>query len=101
MKSKITTKIDKRIGQLAKRINNLTIQSETVYSQEVDLIIVSDCRDKYRIERALDGMLGFCFDENMLKLYRKLCRYYYSIDSCATVEYVYAYRDMWDSGTEG
>ncbi len=98
MKSKITIKANRRIGQLAKRINKLTIQSETIYSQEVDLIIVSDCRDKYRIERVLDGMLGFCFDKNMLKLYRKLCRYYYSIDSRATVEYIYAYRDMWDSG---
>jgi hypothetical protein len=33
-------------------------------------------------------------------LYKKLCRYYYNIDPQATVEYVNAYRDMWDSEIE-
>ena len=44
--------------------------------------------------------LDFCFDERMLYLYRKLCRYYYHIDAEATVGYVNAYRDMWDERKE-
>ena len=93
---KLDTKFVNNIRNLAKGINNLAVQAETIYSQEADSIIVSACRDKYRIERTLDGMLDFCFDKNMLELYRKLCRYYYGIDKLAAAGYVYAYCDMWD-----
>jgi hypothetical protein len=41
-------------------------------------------------------MLNFCFDDGMLVLYKKLCRYYFDIDPKATVSYVHAYREMWD-----
>ncbi len=84
------------IKQLAKSINDLAGQAVAEYSQDVDAIIVSQSRDRNRIEHALDGMLDFCFDNNMLKMYKRLCRYYYEIDPAETAEYVYAYRNMWD-----
>ena len=84
------------IKQLAKSINELAVQAVAEYSMEVDAISSSRCRDKNRIEHVLDGMLDFCFDKNMLKLYKKFCRYYYGINPTAAVEYIYAYRDMWE-----
>jgi hypothetical protein len=48
------------------------------------------------IEHCLDGMLGFCFDDEMLLLYKKLCRYYFDIDQEAMVFYINSYREMWD-----
>lgn len=66
------------------------------YSAEVEAIINMKSRDSGRIERSLDGMLDFCFDDGMLMLYKKLCRYYYDINPEATVSYVNAYREMWD-----
>jgi len=45
----------------------------------------------------LDGILDFCFDADMLLLYKKLCRYYFNIDPVATVSYINFYREMWDS----
>ncbi len=56
------------------------------------------CRDHQRIEHLLDGMLDFGFDAAMVRLYKKLCRYYFEIYPMATASYVYAYRDMWDEG---
>ncbi|MBN1106451.1 MAG: hypothetical protein JXL84_23810, partial [Deltaproteobacteria bacterium] len=50
-------------------------------------------------ERCLDGMLDFCFDDEMLVLYKKLYRYYLNIDPEATASYVHFYREMW--GNEG
>jgi len=41
-------------------------------------------------------MLDFCFDDEMLVCYKKLCRYYIDIDPEATASYVRAYREMWD-----
>ncbi|MGP8323527.1 MAG: hypothetical protein ACT6FG_05995 [Methanosarcinaceae archaeon] len=74
----------------------LARQAEQQYSFEVEAILQDKCRDPRRIECLLDGMLGFCFDDGMLRLYKKLCRYYFKIDPVATASYVYAYREMWD-----
>ncbi len=41
-------------------------------------------------------MLDFGFDAAIVRLYKKLCRYYFKIDPRATASYIYAYRDMWD-----
>ncbi len=51
-----------------------------------------------KIEESLDRLLDYCFDGRILPLYRKLCRYYYQIDQAAAVEYVNAYRNMWECG---
>lgn len=78
-------------------MQNLTRQAEREYSAKVDTLIQTNCRDSMRIERLLDGILDFCFDADMLQLYKKLCRYYFNIDVVATVSYITFYREMWDS----
>ena len=83
--------------ELAKEIQFLAKRAVIEYEQELDGIVDSNCREKCRIERTLDGMLDFGFDKDMVELFRKLCRYYYAIDQNAAAEYVLAYRDMWDS----
>jgi len=93
----MTRKRDQKITQLAKNIQSLAIKAVTTYEREINEIVDSNCREKRRIECILDGVLDFCFDKNMLELYRKLCRYYYVIDQSAAAEYVLAYRDMWES----
>jgi hypothetical protein len=45
-------------------------------------------------------MLSFCFDEQMLLLYKKLCRYYWDLNPQATADYVNYYREMWDEESE-
>ncbi len=84
------------ISGIAKSIQGLTAHAVCEYSREADAIIVSQSLEKQYIERTLDGMLGFCFDKNMLKFYKRLCKYYYGIDPTAAAGYFYAYRDMWD-----
>lgn len=84
------------VGKLAVARQQLALQAEQQYSFEVDSILQDECRDPQHIERLLDGMLDFCFDDEMLCLYKKLCRYYFKIDPVATASYVYAYREMWD-----
>ena len=97
----MTRKRDQEITQLAKNIQSLAIKAVTTYAREINEIVDSNCREKRRIEYTLDGMLDFCFDKNMLELYRKLCRYYYAIDQNAAAGYALAYRDMWESKDSG
>ena len=101
VKSKTELQIDdlvRSIGELAKARNQLAHQAEQQYVPEVEDVLRTQCRDTNRIERLLDGILDFCFDPAMLQLYKKLCRYYFTINPEATVSYVNAYREMWDEG---
>ncbi|MCG7848706.1 MAG: hypothetical protein MIO93_05950 [ANME-2 cluster archaeon] len=84
------------IEKLAMAQQQLARQAEQQYSVEVDSILRDKCHEPQRIERLLDGMLDFCFDDEMLRLYKRLCRYYFKMDPVATTSYVYAYREMWD-----
>ena len=86
----------KSIGELVKSSRRLARVAVRQYSAKVDAILKAQSRDSSRIERCLDGMLDFCFDQRMLALFKKLCRYYFDIDPEATVSYVNAFREMWD-----
>jgi len=75
----------------------LAKQAVGIYKQEVDEIIRSKNTDDHKIQLTLDYMLSFCFDEHMLLLYKKLCRYYWDLNPQATADYVNYYREMWDN----
>jgi hypothetical protein len=99
MKSKTKPHLDdlvQSIGEIARAGRRLARQAEKQYAPEVEDILRTQCRDPQRIEHLLDGILDFGFDAAMVRLYKKLCRYYFEIDRRATASYVYAYRDMWD-----
>jgi hypothetical protein len=92
----MTDTLVQNISGLVSGIQRLVRQAYAEYSPEVDSVINEQSSDPKRIERLLDGILDFCFDPEMLRLYKKLCRYYFAIDPEATVSYVNSYRDMWD-----
>jgi hypothetical protein len=99
MKSETDSRKDDLVqntGELAGGIQKLAREAVHEYSAEVEAILKVKSRDSGRIERCLDGMLDFCFDDEMLVFYKKLCRYYIDIDPEATASYVRAYREMWD-----
>ena len=75
----------------------LARQALSEYSVLVDSIVVSKTTDQNRIEHTLDGILDFCFDADMLQLFKKSCRYYFTINPLATASYINIYREMWDN----
>jgi len=91
-----TNELVQAVGELAVARQQLARQAEQQYSFEVDSILRNQCCEPQRIECLIDGMLDFCFDDEMLCLYKDLCRYYFKIDPVATASYIYAYREMWD-----
>ena len=99
MKRETESRLDElveRVGELAEGAQGLAQVAVRQYSAEVEAIMKGQSRDSSRVERCLDGMLDFCFDHEMLTLYKKLCRYYFDIDPEATASYVHGYREMWD-----
>lgn len=91
-----TGSISDELDKLVSGFGQLTVQAYEVYAPIVEDIVNNKSRDTEEIEHTLDRMLGFCFDEKMLALFKRLCRHYYYIDPVATSAHVYAYRDMWD-----
>ena len=89
------------ISALAGSLRGINQQAVREYTPVVEAILRSRSRDARHIERTLDGLLDFCGHEPALQLYKKLCRYYFSINPAVTAEYIYAYRDMWDSEAKG
>lgn len=89
------------IKKLAQMQNQLAQQAYTAYVPLVENIIASQIKDVNQISLTLDYMLDFCFDDKILTLYRKLCRYLCGIDQETTAYYVNAYRERWDEeGTQ-
>jgi hypothetical protein len=88
------------IVDLVGSVSDLARRAVVEHAPVVDLIVRRRSRDVRHIEHTLDGLLDFCLDPGALVLFRKLCRHYYFIDPSAAAEYVYAYRDMWDSEAE-
>jgi hypothetical protein len=85
------------ILEMAKAAEQLTLRAVGLYSVEVENIIESNTKNQQTIERCLDGILDFCYDKKMLLLYKKLCRYYVTINEAAVIEYINIYRELWDS----
>nr|QNO44788.1 hypothetical protein PKEDLMNC_00004 [Methanosarcinales archaeon ANME-2c ERB4] len=72
MKNKVkppTNELVQVIGELVVARQQLARQAEQQYSFEVDSILRDQCREPRRTECLLDGMLDFCFDDEMLRLY--------------------------------
>jgi hypothetical protein len=88
--------ISSELNKLVSGFGQLAEQAYQAYSPIVEDIVNSKSRNTQEIEHTLDSILGFCFDNKMLALFKKLCRHYYYIDPVATSAHVYAYREMWD-----
>ena len=67
------------------------------YRPLVDDILRTGSRDAQHIEHTLDGLLDFCGHAPVVLMYRQLCRHYWPLDQVATVFYINAYREWWDS----
>jgi len=86
----------KSIRELVKYLGALRERAFVEYEPIVNGIINSYSRYRKEIERTLDGLLDFCGNPAVLRLYKKLCRYYYYLDSAATSRYIGYYLEQWE-----
>ena len=88
------------VKELAAGLQALSRQADEQMTPTVEGILRSRTRDVRHIEQTLDRLLDHCGYEPAVLLYRRLCRHYWAIDPVATVSYVNAYRELWDSPDE-
>jgi hypothetical protein len=82
--------------ELAESINKITKDAFLIYEEQVDRIYRNKVKEEKEIEQVIDALLGYCYDEKMLLLFKTICRYYYAINPAVTSGYANIYRDLWD-----
>jgi len=85
------------IQTLAQQLKNLANQALPIYTQKVEAIINNEMQDHNQIELTFDGILDFCYDDEMLLLYKKLARYYFTINPQGTANYINYYRERYEN----
>jgi hypothetical protein len=85
------------IKAIVSQFSSLASEALKVYTPIVNEIIEKQSQDENHIQRTLDYLLDFCFDDKMLNLYKRLCRYYWDINPQVTADYINYYREMYDS----
>ncbi len=85
------------IGKLDQLQKQIIKEKMPYFKTSVAEIIKDKIEDAKPIEQLLDQLLDLAFDEEVLLQLKKLCRYYFKIDSVATVSYIKGYREMWDN----
>src|SRR5262249_48737525 len=88
------------LRELVPSLSGLARRAVDVCAPIVEDIVRAESRDVRRIEHTLDGLLGFRFDPEALRLFKRPCRHDWSFDPVATASHIPAYREMGDSEPE-
>jgi len=86
------------IFEMARQIQELNKIIIAGIKPRLDNVISNRITDSKTIERLFDELLDCAgMSEEGLILFKRLCRYYFHIDPTTTAEYIYIYRDLYDS----
>lgn len=87
----------KSVAELHKLQRQVVNTNMPHFKSEVNSIVGNKIKDENRICQLLDALLDLAFDDEVLVLFKRLCRHYYFINKEAAFDYVNAYREMWDA----
>ena len=85
------------IGELQKLQQQAIDTNMPYFTSEVNTIIDNNIKDENRIFHLLDALLDLASNDDVLVLYKKLCRHLYFINQRAAFEYINGYREQWDT----
>ena len=84
---------------MCRNILDLHRQRFIILKNEIENIIENNIKDDIYIQRKLDELLDvllFYENDDTLLVFRKLCKYYFSINPQATVRYINFYKEQND-----
>ncbi|MDR2232390.1 MAG: hypothetical protein LBE56_04605 [Tannerella sp.] len=87
-------------GAIAEQMHGMAESALYRFTPIAEDIISGKIAGANNIGHQLDFMLDYCFDDNVLILYKRVLRSLYPKYPELVSTYVYAYRDMWDSDDE-
>lgn len=84
---------------MCKTIIDLNKQKYEVIKDEIEKVFSDNIKDEMYIQRKLDEMLDILLsyeNDDSLLLFKKLCKFYFSINPQVTVQYINYYREQND-----
>jgi hypothetical protein len=83
--------------ELATRMNGCTSLAIIQYRPIADGIINGMITDRHEVDLILDYMLDFCFNDEMLAMYKQVCRAIINDYPDIVADHIDMYRKMWDN----
>lgn len=100
MNSESADDLMNNLQPLIEQIQQLQEQAYSIYKPQVEQLIETKTKDENTIGRLLDHLLDHCGNDKVVLLYKKLCRYYWDINSESPAFYIQSYREMWEDDIE-
>ena len=86
------------LNTIVESIKNVNKQALLVYEPIVDEICSGRIVERKELENILDGLVSVCISDEMLDLFKKVCRkFYYQYPEIIT-DYFMFYREMYEEG---
>jgi len=98
---RVINEIVEFIGVLAAEMQGMADRALIDYKPVAEDIITGRIEGENDIGYRLDFMLDFCYDDRVLALYKKVLRSLVEKYPALVVDYIHAYRDMWENEEEG
>ena len=93
----IKGKMDKEIIELVKSIELLHKQAYYIYAPLVDDLCSRPDASVDEVEHMLDYLLDFCATDEILELYKKVCRSFFDKYPKSIADYILIYREMYET----
>jgi len=88
--------MEENIRRIVEEMQGLSKVAVVQYRSVVDNILNEKITDEHEIARVMDGMLDFCHFDEMLLLFKRLCRGLYPRHPQLVQDYISYYWEMWD-----
>lgn len=84
------------IKSIAENIKNLYTQAFLIYKPIVNDICSKEMVENKELENVLDGLVSMCMSDEMLNLFKQVCRKFYSQYPEVISDYVMFYKEMYE-----
>lgn len=96
----VEEKVFEKITEIAYEMKNLSVLAVNQYEPIVNKVLSGYITGEDEIAHIMDRMLDFCQFDNMLQLFKKLCRGIYHQYPSLVVDYIMIYKELWDSNED-
>ena len=97
----IEGKMDKEIIKIVESIELLHKQAYYIYAPLVEDLCSRSDASMDEVEHMLDHLLDFCASDEILGLYKKVCRNFFDKYPQSIADYILIYREMYETDEDG
>ena len=88
--------MEEKINSIVESIRNLNRQAFLVYKPIVENICSGRNVEGKELENVLDGLVSMCLSDEMLSLFKQVCRKFYNQYPEIITDYVMFYKEMYE-----